>query len=274
MNDTAKISAVLSLQPVFAARLKPAFGPLSIAVRRAGAAALDIVYPPVCIACRRATESHFGLCADCWPKVRFIERPFCERLGTPFDVDLGQPGLLSPEAIANPPVFARARSVARFDDGPARLIVHRLKYYDRLEIARPVGRWMARAGAELLDDCDLLVPVPMHRLRLIGRKHNQAALLADAVSRETGVPAEMRALERVKATPPQVGLSKAQRATNLQGAFRIGEAGKLAILDKKIVLIDDVMTSGATANAAARVLLRAGAKRVDVLTFARVVTGG
>jgi len=252
----------------------PVLAPLFASARRVGERALDIVFPPVCIACRRATESHFGLCPDCWTRMRFIEKPFCERLGTPFDVDLGQPGLLSPEAIANPPAFSRARSVVKFDDGPARLIVHRLKYYDRLEVARPVGRWMARAGRELLDDCDLLAPVPMHRLRLLGRKHNQAALLAQAISRETGVPTAMRALERVKATPPQVGLSKAQRATNLQGAFRVGEAGKMAVLDKRIVLVDDVMTLGATANAAARVLLRAGAKRVDVLTFARVVTGG
>lgn len=259
---------------MLADRLRPTLAPLASAARKAGERALDILYPPVCIACRRATESHFGLCPDCWTKMRFIEKPFCERLGSPFDVDLGQPGLLSPEAIANPPVFSRARSVVRFDDGPARLIVHRLKYYDRLEIARPVGRWMARAGAEILDDADLLAPVPMHRLRLLGRKHNQAALLAQAISRATGVPAEMRALERVKATPPQVGLSRAQRATNLQGAFRAGEAGRLAVLDRKIVLVDDVMTSGATANAAARVLLRAGARRVDVLTFARVVTGG
>lgn len=205
--------------------------------------------------------------------MRFIEKPYCERLGTPFDVDLGQPGLLSPEAIANPPVYARARSVVKFDDGPARLIVHRLKYYDRLEIARPVGRWMARAGADLLAEADVLVPVPMHRLRLVKRRHNQAAVLARAVSRETGVPAAMRALERVKPTPPQVGLSKAQRASNMQGAFRVSEQGKLQILDKRIVLIDDVMTSGATANAAARALLRGGAQRVDALTFARVVAG-
>lgn len=258
---------------MLAARFRPALRPLAAAARRAGARALDIIYPPVCIACRRATESHFALCPECWTKMRFIEKPYCDRLGTPFDIDFGQPGLLSPQALANPPVFSRARSVVRFDDGPARIIVYRLKYYDRLELARPVGRWMARAGAELLDDADLLAPVPMHRLRLIGRKHNQAAILAQAVSRETGVPACMNALERVKATPPQVGLSRTQRTTNLQGAFRIGENGKLAVLDKKIVLIDDVMTSGATANAAARALLRAGARRVDALTFARVVTG-
>lgn len=253
--------------------LAPALAPIAAAARRFGARALDIVYPPVCIACRRATAGHFALCPECWTSVRFIERPFCERLGAPFDVDLGQPGLLSAEAIANPPVFFRARSVAKFDDGPARLIVHRLKYYDRLEIARPVGQWMARAGVDLLAEADALVPVPMHRLRLARRRHNQAAVLARAISRETGVPALMCALERVKPTPPQVGLSRAQRAVNMQGAFRIATEGKLQVLDRKIVLVDDVMTSGATANAAARALLRAGAKRVDVLTFARVVTG-
>ena len=253
-------------------RLDALLAPLTHFAQKAGEAALDLVYPPSCLACRRATAGHFALCPKCWTEMRFIERPWCERLGTPFDVDLGQPGLLSPEAIANPPVFSRARSVARFDDGPARLIVHRLKYYDRLEVARPVGRWMARAGAELLEEADILVPVPMHRLRLVGRRHNQAAVLAQAVSRETGVPAVMRALERVKATPPQVGLSRLQRAANMQGAFRAAEAGKMEILDRNAVLVDDVMTSGATANAAARALLRAGAKRVDVLTFARVVT--
>ena len=253
--------------------LKPADAPLAAAARAAAAQALDLVYPPVCIACRRATAGHFALCPSCWTQMRFIERPFCERLGSPFDVDLGQPGLLSPEAIAHPPVFSRARSVVLFDDGPARLIVHRLKYYDRLEIARPLGRWMARAGGDLLDEADVLAPVPMHRLRLAGRRHNQAAVLAKAISSETGVPVTMRALERVKPTPPQVGLSRAQRAANMQGAFRASEEGNLAVLDRRVVFVDDVMTSGATANAAARALLRAGARRVDVLTFARVVTG-
>ncbi len=258
---------------MLAGRLQPILSPLALRAKDFGRRALDIVYPPVCIACRRATAGHFALCPTCWTQMRFIERPFCERLGTPFDADLGQPGLLSPEAIANPPVFSRARSVARFDDGPARILVYRLKYYDRLELSRPLGRWMARAGADLLDEADVIAPVPMHRLRLAQRRHNQAAVLARAVSRETGVPTAMRALERVKPTPPQVGLSRTQRAANMQGAFRVGEEGKLAVLDRKIVLVDDVMTSGATANAAARALLRGGAKRVDVLTFARVVTG-
>lgn len=204
---------------------------LASAAGKAGAfaaRALDLVYPPVCIACRRATSGHFGLCPSRWTQMRFIERPFCERLGAPFDVDLGQPGLLSPDAIANPSVFARARSVALFDDGPARLIVHRLKYYDRLEIARPLGKW-ARAGADLLDAADLLVPVPMHRLRLAGRRHSQAALLAAAISRETGVPAAMQALERrhrsVSASRSAPPTCRARSARRWQAGWRCSTGG-------------------------------------------------
>ena len=241
--------------------------------QRIGHALLDFVYPPVCIGCRRATAAHNALCPRCWSAMRFIERPYCERLGTPFEQDLGQPGLLSPAAIANPPVFARARAVARFEDGPARLIVHRLKYYDRLELARPIGHWMARAGADLIGDAALLVPMPIHRLRLAHRRFNQAALLAQVLSEETGIPLATQALVRIKPTAPQIGLSRAQRAENVQGAFSVPEERRHEIAGMRVLLVDDVMTSGASANAAARTLLRAGATAVDVLVFARVVTG-
>ncbi len=241
--------------------------------RRLGHALLNFVFPPVCIACRKATAAHEALCPRCWSQMRFIERPYCERLGTPFEQDLRQPGLVSPAAIADPPVFARARAVARFEDGPARLIVHRLKYYDRLELARPVGRWMARAGADVIADARLLVPMPLHRLRLAQRRFNQATLLALMLSGETGVPVATQALIRVKPTPPQVGLSRAQRADNVQGAFRVPDERRHEIAGLRLVLVDDVMTSGASANAAARTLLRAGASAVDVLVFARVVAG-
>jgi ComF family protein len=241
----------------------------ALALRFAGAA-LDALYPPTCLACRAATGAHGALCPRCWSAMRFIERPFCERLGTPFEQDLGD-GLLSPQAMADPPVFARARAVARFEDGPARSLAHRLKYSDRSELARPIARWMARAGADILADADLIAPVPLHPLRLWRRRFNQAAMLAREISRETGKPCDVGALLRVKATPSQVGLSRAQRAENVQGAFRI--ADRAEVRGRKMVLVDDVLTSGATLNAAARALLRAGASRVDVLVFARVVTG-
>lgn len=236
-------------------------------------AATNLVFPPTCLACRKAVDRHGALCPACWASVRFIERPFCERLGTPFPQDLGTEGLLSPEAIAEPPVFTRARAVAHFDDGPARRLVHRLKYGDRLELAKSMGAWMARAGDELLSESDLLVAVPLHRVRLWERRFNQSALLAAAVSRCCGVPLDSGVLIRVRRTPPQVGLTRTQRALNVQGAFRVAPERGADLDGKAVVLVDDVLTSGATINAAARALLRGGAKRVDVLVFARVVTG-
>ena len=233
-------------------------------------AATNAIYPPTCLVCRSAVDAHGALCAECWRKMRFIDRPYCERLGTPFEQDLG-PGLISPQAIADPPVFNRARAVARFEDGPARRLVHRLKYSDRGELAQPMGRWMARAGAELLAEADAVTPVPLHPLRLWKRRFNQSAALAQVIALEAGKPYEPFLLARVKATRSQVGLSRAQRADNMQGAFRAPPEAPLR--GRKIALIDDVLTSGATANAAARALLRGGAVQVDLIIFARVVTG-
>jgi ComF family protein len=244
-------------------------------LKRVGAAALDLLYPPVCLACRRAIGEHGGLCPNCWSAMRFIERPYCERLGTPFETDLAasESGrIISAAALADPPVFTRARAVARFEDGPARVLVHRLKYGDRGELAEPMGRWMARAGAELLGEADLLVPVPLHRLRLAHRRFNQSAALARTISAISGVPLKNDLLIRVKPTPPQVGLTRRLRAMNVQGAFQVSAERRIELTDRRVVLVDDVMTSGATMNAAARILLRAGARQVDALVFARTVS--
>lgn len=234
--------------------------------------AIGIVYPPSCIACQAATGEAQALCPACWGGICFIERPYCERLGTPFAVDLGE-GLVSPAAIADPPVFARARAVCRFD-GTARELVHRLKYGDRTDLALTLGRMMAQAGRELLPDADLVVPVPLHRTRLWSRRFNQAAALAQIVSRQSGVPLAPLALTRVKRTRQQVGLTRPQRAENLQGAFKVPAGARPQIEGRRILLVDDVLTTGSTANASARALLRGGASAVDILTFARVVTDG
>jgi ComF family protein len=199
-----------------------------------------------------------------------IERPYCERLGTPFAVDLGMP-LLSPAAMADPPVFERARAAAHYD-GIARALVHRLKYGDRLELAQALGTMMARAGAELLADADLIVPVPLHRSRLWQRRFNQAVALAQVIAERSGIPCAPLLLSRVKRTRQQVGLTRAQRQQNLQGAFRVAEHLRPRLGGQRILLVDDVLTTGSTANAAARALLRAGAAKVDVLAFARVVS--
>jgi ComF family protein len=231
--------------------------------------ALDAALPPLCASCRTPLGDPGGLCPACWSRVSFIAPPYCERLGIPFTYDPG-PGILSMEAIADPPAYGRARAAVRYDD-IARDLVHRLKYGDRLDLATSMGQWMVRAGRALLNDADALVPVPLHWRRLWGRRFNQAASLARVVALDTGVPLLTAALRRARATPQQVGLSRSARAVNVQGAFVVTQAGKAAIYGKRLVLVDDVLTSGATVDACTRVLLRAGARNVDVLVFARVV---
>jgi ComF family protein len=250
--------------------------PLASRVRAAALSAsrvaLGVIYPPTCIACGAASGESHTLCVTCWNAVSFIERPFCERLGTPFAVDLGMP-LLSPAAIADPPVFERARAVARYDD-VARALVHRHKYGDRLDLAKALGSMMARAGAELLAEADVIVPVPLYRWRLWWRRFNQAMALSAVVSRASSVPVDPFLLARVKRTRSQVGLTRNQRTENLQGAFRVPEDAKARLKGRRVLLVDDVLTTGATANAASRALLRGGARAVDVLAFARVTAEG
>lgn len=231
--------------------------------------ALDLALPPLCPSCREPLAGGAGLCADCWSKLSLIEPPYCQRLGIPFVYDPG-PGLLSMEAIANPPAYDRARAAVRYDD-IARALVHRLKYGDRLDLAPMMGHWMARAGRELLDGADALIPVPLHWRRLWSRRFNQSAALAGAISALAGPPVLHSALQRVRPTAQQVGLSKNERAENVQGAFAVAAERKADVAGKRLILVDDVLTSGATVDACARALLRAKAAHVDVLVFARVV---
>src|ERR1700719_2004221 len=167
-------------------------------------AALDIALPRLCAVCREPVEGE-GLCASCWSKLSFITRPYCERLGIPFVYDPG-PGLLSMEAIADPPAYNRARAAVRFDE-IARVLVHALKYGDRLDLAPMMGRWMAHAGRELTREADLMVPVPLHWRRQWARRFNQSALLAEVVGKASGLRISHGALKRIKSTAQQVGLA-------------------------------------------------------------------
>ncbi len=146
----------------------------------------DLLYPPACAACGVMTADHRGLCPKCWSGVRFIERPYCEVLGLPFSHDLGA-GILSAEAIANPPPFDRLRSVATHDHA-VRDLVHGLKYRDRTDLAPMMADWMLRASDGMIEACDALVPVPLHRGRMLSRKFNQAAELARHIARLSGKP--------------------------------------------------------------------------------------
>jgi len=239
------------------------------AVGRLARAALSLVLPPLCPVCREPLGEGSGLCAPCWSRLTFITPPFCPRLGIPFSFDPG-PGVLSLEAIADPPAYARARAAVRFDD-VSRQLVHYYKYGDRLDLAPLIGRWMATAGAELLAEADAVLPVPLHWRRLWLRRFNQSAALASVIARQTGRPVLFEVLQRRRATVQQVGLSRNERARNVQGAFEVPAARRHEVAGRRLVLVDDVLTSGATVDACARVLLRAGAAQVDVLVFARVV---
>ncbi|OKO80011.1 competence protein ComF [Bradyrhizobium sp. NAS80.1] len=238
---------------------------------RAARLALDIALPTLCVSCREPVDGE-GVCAACWARLSFIERPYCPRLGIPFVYDPG-PDMLSMEAIASPPAYQRARAAVRYDD-VARTLVHALKYQDRTDLAPAMGRWMARAGGELLTGADMLIPVPLHWRRAWRRRYNQSGALARVIERQSGVKVRGEVLRRVRATEQQIGLSRAQRATNVQGAFQVSPDRQTEVQGCRIVLIDDVLTSGATLDACARALLRARAAQVDVLVFARVVENG
>jgi ComF family protein len=242
-----------------------ALGCLAGIAQRAG----DFLFPPACPGCGRMLARHSALCPSCWREIVFIERPYCEVLGVPFSHDLGE-GILSAEAIANPPDFDRLRSVCAFN-GTARNLVHALKYRDRTELAPMLALWMARAGREILADCDAIVPVPLHAFRLVSRKFNQAAELALALSRLTDKPMLATAIRRKRNTRHQVGLGRTGRAENVRGAFEVTERGRTELFGRKIVVVDDVYTTGATVSAIARMLRRTGAAEINVLTFARAL---
>ena len=214
---------------------------------------------------------HGTLCGDCWGQADFIEEPCCRVTGLPFAY---QPGgeMVSAVALAQPPAYRAARAALRYND-LSRLLISRFKYGDRLEGAPAFARWMMRAGGELLEGADLLVPVPLHRARLFSRRFNQSAELARWIGRLSGIPFDGETLLRVRPTRPQVGLSGAARRRNLRGAFKVREKRRESLQGRCVVLVDDVITSGSTVEACAKALLGGGASEVRVLALARVVTG-
>jgi ComF family protein len=230
--------------------------------------AVELVYPPQCVVCESATMSAQALCPRCWAGLPLIEAPLCDRLGVPFAADYG-PGLLSPQAIADPPRFDRARAVA-LHKGEAKALVSRLKFGERLDLAKVMGLMMAQAGREVLSGADMLIPVPLHWFRLWRRRYNQAALLADVVSGHSGIPVERKLLRRIRHTRPQVGLTRDARRTNLVKAFALDSQRLDAVKGRAVVLVDDVRTTSSTLNACAHILRKAGAARIDCLTFTLV----
>jgi ComF family protein len=240
--------------------------------RRGGSLLLDALLPPQCLACRAIVERAGQLCATCWRGMSFIAPPYCACCGLPFEVEAGQDALCG-ECLATPRAFDRARAVLRYD-GSSRGPILAFKHGDRTDAAPAFARWLLPAVGDLLAEADLIVPVPLHRWRLWRRRYNQAALLALRLRRLARKPVAPDLLQRRRATPSQGRLSRAERLRNVTGAFAVPPRRRAAVAGKRILLVDDVMTTGATVEACARALRKAGASHVDVACLARVVRGG
>ena len=248
-------------------------------LRRAGRLIVDAVLPPQCLSCGAATDAPGHLCAACWSGIVWLAAPLCACCGAPFEFDAGANmsarnggggEILCGACLRRRPVFDRARAVFRYDDRSRRLVLA-FKHADRTHAAPAYGAWLARAGAALLADADLIVPVPLHWTRLAWRRYNQAALLAHAVAAASAIPCAPDLVLRNRRTKSQGVLGAAARRRNISRAFRVHPARAHLAAGKRIVLIDDVFTTGATTEECAAALRDAGAARVDVLTLARVV---
>lgn len=232
-------------------------------------AAVDGIYPPTCSGCAKQLAEPGALCGNCWNTVRFIERPYCPVYGTPFSTDIGE-GMLSARAISNPPAYSRARAAVAYQ-GLTLRFVHGLKFQDRQDNATWMADWMARAAPDLIEEADVIVPIPLHWRRLLSRRFNQSALLAQKIAKCANKPFSPAALKRVKATASQRGLVAKDRISNLKNSFAVPSNGVMAVYGRRVLLIDDVITTGSTFEEATKALLKAGASQVDVLAFAMVL---
>lgn len=226
---------------------------------------LNLFFPPQCLVCETLVPTHGTLCTDCWNNVPFISDPMCACCGLPLEFSVDADSLCG-ECLREHPPYSRARAAFVYND-LSRSLILKLKYQDEMYLAPIFSGWMASAGAELIRASDVIVPVPLHYWRMMTRRYNQSLLLARGLSRHTGLTLLAHGLRRIRHTQQQKGLTRPQREKNVKGAFSVSE--KDAVKGKTILLIDDVMTTGATLNACTETLLKAGASQVNVLTLAR-----
>jgi ComF family protein len=243
--------------------------PFSEAPRRAARFLLDALLPPRCLGCGEAVADPSALCPDCWTGLAFLEGSACSCCGHPFPHEAGSGALCGSCTAARPP-FRRARAVLRYEEGCRELIL-RFKHADRTDAAPALARWMRRSGAELIADCDLIAPVPLHWTRLLKRRYNQAALLSGLIAAAAGKTHAPDLLKRVRGSGERTRLGRRARRQRVHNAFALNAAWRNEAQGRNILLIDDVYTTGATASACAEALLDGGARTVDVLTLARVV---
>jgi ComF family protein len=233
-------------------------------------AGLNAVLPPLCLSCGGQNSTAHAFCPDCWKTLHFIAPPLCACCGIPFEFAAALPDQnLCGECLREIPSFTAARAALSYTP-ESRMLILPFKHRDRTDYAPAFARLMAQAGSGLLEKSDVIVPVPLHPFRLFTRRYNQAALLALGLGKLSGKPVRLQALIKKKSTPSQGRLHRSERQRNVAGAFAIRAKDAAAIANQSILLVDDVLTTGATSNACARTLLKAGAKEVRVLALARV----
>ncbi len=231
----------------------------------------DLILPPVAYDSREATAAA-GLSADAWSRVVFLEDPVCDGCGAQFEYDGGDfASERCAACLASPYAFARARAACVYDAASRGLIL-KYKHGDQQQFAGLFARWLSRAAASLIDQADAVVPVPLHPTRLLARRFNQAAEIARPLARASAREYLPEALIRARATDTQGGRSARGRKLNVKSAFAVTDAGTRQVRGRRILLIDDVLTTGATAEACAKALMEAGARSVDLAVIARVRT--
>ena len=231
--------------------------------------ALDLVLPPRCVVSGEEVDRQGMLAPDVWGQLKFIAAPQCVKCGLPFDYDVEEETVCG-GCIENDPVYTSARSALVYDDGSRNLVL-RFKHADQTHSVLAFVPWLKKAGAEFLNKADYFVPVPLHRWRLLKRRYNQAAIMAWALSKDMGVPCLVDGLQRLRATKSQGYMKAKERKANVKKAFAINPKHESKLEGKTVVLIDDVLTTGATVNECVKALKRQDVKDVHVLTLARVV---
>ena len=233
-------------------------------------ALVNLVLPPRCIVSGEEVDRQGMIAPHIWNNLDFIADPFCDRCGIPFEFDTGTGTHLCAPCIQKAPEYDSCRSALKYNDASRDLILG-FKHADKMHAALAFMPWLKSAGADMLQNADIIIPVPLHRWRLISRRYNQAAILAQRLGKETGIQVHVDVLIRSRNTPSQGHLKAGERAKNDRKAFALTPKYEDLLKDKNIILIDDVYTTGSTINECAKILKRAKAARVDVLSIARVV---
>lgn len=233
---------------------------------------LKLIFPPKCVLCGKIIEDDDTLCHDCWSKVKFIERPYCSKCSTPLEFCVSGDDICIP-CLVNKPLFIKSRSAVIYDEEVSKIIFN-FKFHDKTYLKRFIGKCMFRASADIIDNIDILIPIPLHKKRLIFRKYNQSLLLANEIAKLSNKKVIHDFLCKTKHTVPQASLKQADRKKNLKNKFIINKKYLKNIdvyKNLNFAIIDDVMTTGSTINECIKVLNKSGIKNVYSITFAKTV---